>query len=203
MNTKWVGTAAIIVLVLAGASILRTCNKRTPLPSVAAAVKELSDPGDDAEARAAVLAIQSKGEHALEQVRALYHAAAPPPRAAESRAEESDQPPVAATPAEANMAVRRAFAVDLLTSLPATPQVVGAIVDALGRETHPALKAGLADYLRQASGMHLKDPSVDESVTDPGTDAAAWRSWWEREGRNMTSFHPPYGTQPSGTTPPQ
>lgn len=201
MNPKWLAAAALIILSVAILSIFRTCHKETSLPPVAVAVKRLSNPEDDAETRAAMLSIQNQGAQALDQVRALYNSVAPPPRAAEGRAEESAKP-AAATPEEAPKAVRRAVAVNLLTSLPATPSVVGAIVEALGRETHPALQASLVDYLREAAGMQFNDRPADESVPDIGNDPAAWQRWWEEKGRSMTSFHAPYGTQPAGTPPP-
>lgn len=199
MNNKWVVVGATIVMLLAIGSLFRSCGKRETLPSLPAALKQLEQPDNNEEARAALLSIQNHGERALDQVVTLYNSAAPPaPIAPPPPAEDAEappSPPPARGSAEIQKAERRAFAVDALTSLPATPRVVEAIVEALGRETHPALKQGLADYLRQAAGMAFNDRQADGSVVDLGSDPAAWRDWWEREGRNMTTFHPPYGTE--------
>lgn len=200
----------VVVLLLAVGSLVRSCKKPATFPSVAAAVEELSAPENEANASAALAAIQFQGESALEPVRAFYEKAAPPPAAAapEAPATESDPAnPTTATssapssPAEEKKAEQRAYAVLALTSLPATPRVVEAIVNTLAREPDVTLRENLANYLRQAAGFEAGVVGED-GIGDFGNDPAAWQRWWETDGRNRRSFTAPYGTKAS-TQPPE
>ncbi len=162
LKSKGVGITAAVVCIIVIISFFWG-GSSPPSFSFEAALAELKDPRSDDRAVAAMRIVRTGGDEALPRLLEMYR-----------------QPPKPES---------KSYAETLLTSLPATPKVVGALVELMGTVSDENFKQRISTYLAEASGQRL------------GLKADEWKQWWEREGKNQSSFRAPYGTQSVGGKP--
>lgn len=157
LRSKWVGIAAGAVLGIVVVSFLRRGGAPSPDQySLASALKELRNPHNDERSLTAVAALQRHGDAALSGVVELLRNPTRPESCA--------------------------YALNVLTSLPASPKVINTHVDLMDSEQDGAIRERLRQYLEAATEQQF------------GTNAQAWQRWWEQDGKSRTSFKAPYGT---------